>query len=218
MAEFNNLTPITRREQFLQDIADGTVDKTPITREEWFLAQIAEAVASGGGGSSLPSVTDADNGDVLTVVNGAWDKAAPSGGGDALIESNSGTSVVNAGPITVTTDSSGSGSICVAFPLPGDSNTIRIKIDGVEHTLEYDPAISGFADSDYSISAEPDANVPPVLTWMLYSSDYNATLTITDFVIDYTTSILTDAGKGLPFALFKDDSFIALLTAFLQDL
>lgn len=116
MAEFNNLTPITRREQFLQDIADGTVDKTPITREEWFLAQIAEAVAHGGGGGGLPSyeasddgkflglvqqmvmdgeppsvapawttvlpsVTDADNGDVLTVVDGAWDKAAPSGGG-----------------------------------------------------------------------------------------------------------------------------------------
>lgn len=36
--------------------------------------------AGGGGGSSLPAVTSADNGDVLTVVNGAWDKAAPSGG------------------------------------------------------------------------------------------------------------------------------------------
>lgn len=36
--------------------------------------------AGGGGGSSLPAVTSEDNGDVLTVVNGAWDKAAPSGG------------------------------------------------------------------------------------------------------------------------------------------
>lgn len=34
----------------------------------------------GGGGSSLPPVTAEDNGDVLTVVNGAWAKAAPSGG------------------------------------------------------------------------------------------------------------------------------------------
>ena len=65
MAEFNNLTPITRREQFLQDIADGTVDKTPITREEWFLAQIAEAVAHGGGGDSLPAYTAADKGKFL---------------------------------------------------------------------------------------------------------------------------------------------------------
>ena len=35
----------------------------------------------GGGGSDLPAVSAADNGDVLTVVNGAWDKAAPGGGG-----------------------------------------------------------------------------------------------------------------------------------------
>ena len=33
-----------------------------------------------GGGGGLPEVTDADNGDVLTVVNGAWAKAAASGG------------------------------------------------------------------------------------------------------------------------------------------
>lgn len=31
-------------------------------------------------GSGLPAVTASDNGDVLTVVDGAWDKAAPSGG------------------------------------------------------------------------------------------------------------------------------------------
>lgn len=38
--------------------------------------------SGGGGGSSLPSVTTADNGKVLTVVEGAWDKADASGGGD----------------------------------------------------------------------------------------------------------------------------------------
>lgn len=36
-------------------------------------------------GSSLPAVTAADNGDVLTVVDGAWDKAAPTGGGGGLL-------------------------------------------------------------------------------------------------------------------------------------
>lgn len=39
---------------------------------------------SGGGG--LPEVTDADNGDVLTVVEGEWAKAAPSGGGVTAVE------------------------------------------------------------------------------------------------------------------------------------
>lgn len=32
---------------------------------------------AGGGGTSLPSVSSSDNGDVLTVVNGAWAKSAP---------------------------------------------------------------------------------------------------------------------------------------------
>lgn len=46
---------------------------------------IAEAISSGGGGgSSLPAVTSDDNGKVLTVVNGARDKATASGGGDVF--------------------------------------------------------------------------------------------------------------------------------------
>lgn len=39
----------------------------------------------GGGGSDLPEVTDADNGDVLTVVDGEWSKAAPTGGGGGRV-------------------------------------------------------------------------------------------------------------------------------------
>ena len=48
----------------------------------WNAAQINEAVNNGsiGGGSDLPEVSASDNGDVLTVVNGEWDKATPSTG------------------------------------------------------------------------------------------------------------------------------------------
>ena len=60
---------------------------TPITREEMFLADIAEASQGGGG---LPAVTSDDNGDVLTVVSGAWAKAQPSGGGAVIMFDSTG--------------------------------------------------------------------------------------------------------------------------------
>lgn len=41
---------------------------------------VKEKASGGGGGAGLPEVTSADNGDVLTVVEGAWAKASPSGG------------------------------------------------------------------------------------------------------------------------------------------
>lgn len=48
-------------------------------------AKLVGGSGGSGGGSGLPEVTADDNGDVLTVVEGAWGKAAPSGGGGALI-------------------------------------------------------------------------------------------------------------------------------------
>lgn len=50
--------------------------------DSWNSAQLNEAVNNGsisGGGSDLPEVSASDNGDVLTVVGGAWNKATPSG-------------------------------------------------------------------------------------------------------------------------------------------
>lgn len=44
-----------------------------------------QKINSGGGGSELPAVTTDDNGDVLTVVEGAWAKAAPGGGSGLVI-------------------------------------------------------------------------------------------------------------------------------------
>ena len=40
-------------------------------------------------GADLPPVTEDDNGDVLTVVDGVWDKAAPSGGEVVILKFNS---------------------------------------------------------------------------------------------------------------------------------
>ena len=64
------MAPITRREVFLAKASGQEVETpTPVTREEVFLDAIAKG---GGGGSSLPSVTSADNGKVLAVEDGEW--------------------------------------------------------------------------------------------------------------------------------------------------
>lgn len=94
--------------------------------------------SGGGGGSSLPTVTSDDNGDVLTVVEGEWDKAAPSGGVfvttptyDALTE-------------TLTLDKTWqeiatayeSGKICRVFSEEETSMSDWI-VQGVSHTPTY---------------------------------------------------------------------------------
>lgn len=70
-------TPVTREEVYYDAILRGLngdspapVIPTPVWRMEEYLAAIAEAASSGG--SSLPSVTSADNGKVLAVEDGAW--------------------------------------------------------------------------------------------------------------------------------------------------
>lgn len=53
-----------------------------------FMDEVEDRLAALEEGGGLPEVTATDNGDVLTVVNGAWGKATPSGGGGnvAIIE------------------------------------------------------------------------------------------------------------------------------------
>ena len=65
--------------------------------EEWKLSDFLELSndeklkwlyngVKNGGGSNLPEVTSDDNGDVLTVVDGAWAKAEPGGGGARIVK------------------------------------------------------------------------------------------------------------------------------------
>lgn len=71
--------PETREERFLAKAAgaDVTVPSSPYTRLERFLKAIVDKIGSFVG---LPEVTGDDNGKILGVVNGEWDKTdAPTG-------------------------------------------------------------------------------------------------------------------------------------------
>lgn len=46
-----------------------------------FMDEVEDRLTSLEEGGGLPEVTSANNGDVLTVVEGVWNKATPSGGG-----------------------------------------------------------------------------------------------------------------------------------------
>ena len=71
------------------DIADGEAVGNYTTIPDVIEACVQKA--GSGGGSALPAVTADDNGSVLSVVNGSWDKAdAPSGYAVFTLESNGG--------------------------------------------------------------------------------------------------------------------------------
>lgn len=78
----------------LYDALGGTLSNIPDGATN---ADVIEAIAAqiDEGGGSLPAVTSDDNGDVLTVVEGTWAAAAPSGGGSDIFvvtyTDNSGT-------------------------------------------------------------------------------------------------------------------------------
>lgn len=102
------INPENRMEQIL-----AGEDITPANRTEYF---VKEAIDNAGGGGSLPIVTSDDNGDVLTVVEGAWAKAdAPSGlpaaGTDGNVLTADSGEWVSAAPVSdlpvVTSDDNG---------------------------------------------------------------------------------------------------------------
>ena len=65
------IEPETREETFLQDIADGTQTLIPAVRKEEFLRRISAK-------PGVPSITESDEGKVLTVESGeaAWGEAS----------------------------------------------------------------------------------------------------------------------------------------------
>ena len=106
-----------------------------------------ESSGSGGGGSDLPEVTADDNGDVLTVVEGAWSKATPSG---------SGVLVVTA--IEIIDGAKGeTKSFAVTYRLDKTAGEIYSAAQTgmvVMHMAAHEPNIDIFSATSYSYSEE----------------------------------------------------------------
>ena len=107
-------------------IADGAAVGNYVTIPD--MIEACTQIAGSGGGSSLPAVTSADNGSVLTVVNGDWDKA----GATSPIEvieftvSESGISTVKtAGEIKALVDS---GKYLVGVASPAENIIAQISV------------------------------------------------------------------------------------------
>ena len=74
-----------------------SAENAPINNSMNYAKKYAASYEDSGGDSGLPTVSADDNGDVLTVVNGEWDKATPSGGGVLVVnvtEEETGESIV----------------------------------------------------------------------------------------------------------------------------
>lgn len=199
--------PIERKEFFLAKAAGQSVETPePITREERYLNAIAEGGGGGGGGSNLPSVTSADNGDVLTVVNGTWDKAAPSGG-DSLPEV---TASDNGKVLSVVSGEWNKADAPKELPtiFLGDAGKVLTVVDQYNKTVGW---------------ANPAGNLPPVTasdngkvltvvngTWNKAAPNGGGVLIVTDIEgqLDKTFGEIHNAFRaGKPVIISRTDDF-----------
>lgn len=100
------------------------------------MIQVYKEWDSAGSGGGLPEVTSSDNGDVLTVVNGAWAKAAPAAELPAVTSSDEGKvlTVDDEGNWSAEMPSGGDSQIAV-FDVNTD-NVYTYTFDGDEYTAE----------------------------------------------------------------------------------
>lgn len=127
-----NLTPATRIEAYLAKIAGEDIITPEVkTRLEYYLNEIAQN--GGGGGAGLPSVTEADDGKVLGVVGGEWDKMDK-----GWNVTNIYNTFVEEQTVAVTSDGSHSGG-AILNPSANElveGQTYTVVLDGVEYVVE----------------------------------------------------------------------------------
>ena len=161
---------------------------------------------SGGGGAGLPEVDSSDNGDVLTVVEGAWTNAAPASQLPAVSSSDNGDVLTvvegawaNAAPASqlpaVSSSDNGNvltvveGSWAKAAPAGGESDVLVIHVTYDEQADEF------AADYTYAqIAAAIEAGKAIFLiddSFFLYSINFD--LTTGNLV--FTTPVMITTGS-----------------------
>lgn len=79
-------TTVEELKAYYVKIGGNAADVVGIDTIPDMIAKITAISGGGGGGSDLPEVTSEDNGDVLTVVEGAWAKAESVAGTEFIVQ------------------------------------------------------------------------------------------------------------------------------------
>ena len=146
------------------------VMRTPGNTNKQVLSDMLDSV---GGDSSLPEVTTDDNGKVLTVVEGVWNKGDVSGGGYSYTADET----VLTNESVTTTDQGGFNFAPLSYEPRITADTITVIFDGIEYTCALIIETNSTAYGGYS-SEGPDYTVYPFC--ILSSSSGNELYTSTE--------------------------------------
>lgn len=146
--------------------------------------EVEELKKSGGGGSDLPDVTSVDNGKILGVVNGAWNKMdAPSGGVDySTTEQNTGHKWIDGKDIYQKTFFGTLSNTTITFSLPEGIDKI-VSFDGLLKATDGFFPINEFVDTNvvsYTHIIKTDNNYSmAIYSTVKPGSDYSITVNYT---------------------------------------
>lgn len=146
------------------------------------------------GGSSLPSVTSEDNGDLLSVVDGAWAKSEPG----YRVESTEGTEIAAEQSVT-TVDDSGYvyGPITATWPSEYPES-ITVTFNGTEYTLPKNTFEWGTAYGEY------DSNEMSVFTnYPCCVEIVDGTSLVTETPGTYTVKVAVEGIEVVPTENFR---------------
>ena len=161
-------------------------------------AEVIEALSALVGSTiELPAVTAEDDGDVLTVVSGAWSKAEPSGGLPEVTSADEGKALIVDSEGAWGADDIPTGVPSVIYNATTDGANVTL---GGEKTAD-DIIADITANKIVYISLKRTSN--NTIDFMIYTGTYSGmyNFSATKYISGNTTSVLTIDGTTKAFAL-----------------